>query len=71
MSPSFHSLQQNSFIVSEIHFFLSLPLINLLKLFFLDTVSDTPKDDLLSHVEECSDFINDALSNKKVILVHW
>ncbi|XP_055302217.1 dual specificity protein phosphatase MPK-4 [Sitodiplosis mosellana] len=33
-------------------------------------VSDTPKDDLLCHFEECFSFLDDALSNDKVVLVH-
>ncbi|XP_031626336.1 dual specificity protein phosphatase MPK-4 [Contarinia nasturtii] len=33
-------------------------------------VSDTSKDDLLCHFEECFSFINDALSKDKVVLVH-
>lgn len=36
-----------------------------------DLVSDTPKDDLLCHFEECFSFLDDALSNDKVVLVHW
>lgn len=34
-------------------------------------VSDTPKDDLLSHFEECFNFIDEALSTGMTILVHW
>lgn len=34
-------------------------------------MSDTPKDDLLCHFEECISFIDEATTNDKVILIHW
>lgn len=34
-------------------------------------VSDTPQDELLCHFEDCFSFIEDALSNNQVVLVHW
>lgn len=34
-------------------------------------VSDVAKEDLLSHFEECISFIDEALDNKKIVLVHW
>lgn len=39
--------------------------------FFLNSVSDTPKDDLLGHFEECLEFIDAALADGKNVLVHW
>lgn len=42
----------------------------LLLLLFI-SVSDTPKNDLLCHFEECIGFISDALYSDKVVLVHW
>lgn len=47
--------------------FLSLSLVEMLA----KPVSDTPKDDLLCHFEECFSFIDDAMTNDKAILIHW
>lgn len=33
--------------------------------------NDVPKEDLLQHFEQCLEFIDDAISNKKNVLVHW
>lgn len=35
------------------------------------SVSDVAKEDLLSHFDECIEFIENALLNNKRILVHW
>lgn len=34
-------------------------------------VSDMPKEDILHHLNACTDFIASALSLGKSILVHW
>lgn len=39
--------------------------------FVWNAVSDTPKDDLLGHFEECLEFIESSLADGKHVLVHW
>lgn len=47
------------------------PSVKAISIDFSFLVSDVAKEDLLSHFDECIDFIENALINNKQILVHW
>jgi protein-tyrosine phosphatase len=34
-------------------------------------VADIPKDDLISHLPECNEFIQGAVDGGGTVLVHW